>query len=76
MRMSMNLVLKRGESLNFTPFQTPTYISHKAMESGDTTTYYKQWVLLGRAGNFPIETEEHFAEIDRLLSKGYYWIIT
>ena len=75
--MSMNLALKKGETLDFTPYQTPSHISYKAMESKDPTLYYKQWVLAERAGDFiRVETEDHFKEIDSLLADGYYWTIT
>lgn len=69
----MNLALKKGDSLDFTPFQTPSHISYKAMESEDPTLYYKQWVLAER---FRVEIEDHFKDIDLLLANGYYWIIT
>lgn len=74
--MSMNLVLKKGESLDFTPYQTPSHVSYKAVDSGNTTEYYKKWVLAERSGHFRAETEDHFKEIDKLLDNGYYWIIT
>lgn len=64
---------EKGDKLDFTPFQTPSYVSFAAKDSGDITAYYKQWV---RGGLYSVETEEHFTEIDRLLSEGYHWIIT
>lgn len=74
--MSMNLVLKKEESLNFTPFQTPTYVSYAAKESGDITAYYKKWADDRSCGMYPAERDEHFADIDRLLSEGCHWTIT
>lgn len=74
--MSMNLVLKKGESLDFTPYQTPSHISYKAMDSGDTTEYYKQWVVVTMSGHSSEELDNHFKEIDSLLADGYYWTIT
>lgn len=74
--MSMNLALKKGEDIDFTPFQTPSHISYKAMESEDPTLYYKQWVLAEMSGHFRVEIEDHFKDIDLLLTNGYYWIIT
>lgn len=75
--MSMNLALKKGKIINSEAvFQTPTSITKAALNSGNATQFYKNWLIENSfQGKADDQYKEHLAKIDALVAEGYQWIM-
>jgi hypothetical protein len=75
--MSMNLALQKGKIVNFdVVFQTPTTVTKAALNSGNPTQFYRDWLLENSfEGKGGAQYKEHLATIDAMIADGYRWIM-